>query len=145
VTIWVAQLGSWVAQTFASQKVCGLSRPEGAVSGDSEALIAFGMAKSRRPWKTGLRYKSARHLSLATVLWDGEKPQTLESRSALQVGSSLVTVLWDGEKPQTLESRSALQVGSSLATVLWDGERLQTLEKQVCATSRLVTCHSSLL
>jgi hypothetical protein len=34
----------------------------------------LGMAKSRS------RYESARHPSLFTVLWDGEKPQTLETR-----------------------------------------------------------------
>jgi hypothetical protein len=53
-----------------------LSRPEGAVTGDSQGLIgSFGIAKGRRPWKTGLRYKSAlaRHLSSVTVLWDSEK------------------------------------------------------------------------
>ena len=55
----MAKARSWVAQTFASQKVCGFPRPEAAVTSDSQALIAFfGIAKSRRPWKPGLRYKT---------------------------------------------------------------------------------------
>src|SRR5215831_13184787 len=69
----MAKARSWVEQTFASQKVCGLSRVEAAVNSDSQTPIAFfgiaksrsslatvflrwvlffGVAKSRRPWKT---------------------------------------------------------------------------------------------
>ena len=59
-----------------------------------------------------------------TVLWGGEKPQTLASRSALQAFFGM------GEKPQTLGSWSALQVFFGMAKGHRPG-------KQVCATSLL--------
>jgi len=74
--LWDGESRSRVTHTFAFQKVCGLSRPEGAVSSDSQALIAFfGMRKAADLGKQVCATSSPLFFAMvaATVLWDEEK------------------------------------------------------------------------